>query len=53
MDSFKVVIHPLQVVLALLDGLLHLPLARSQGVLVLLAELYQLKLSKYCLIDLN
>ena len=46
MDGFKVVVHPLQVVLALLDGLLHLPLARSQGVLVLVPELDQLKMSK-------
>ena len=52
MDGFKVVVHPLQVVLSLLDGLLHLPLARSQGVLVLVAELDQLKLSNYSLIDL-
>ena len=47
MDGFKVVVHPLQVVLSLLDGLLHLPLARPQGVLVLVAELDQLKLSNY------
>ena len=46
MDGFKVVVHPLQVVLALLDGLLHLPLARSQRVLVLVPELDQLKMSK-------
>ena len=45
-DGLKVVVHPLQVVLALLDGLLHLPLARSQGVLVLVPELDQLKMSK-------
>ena len=46
-DGFKVVVHPLQVILTLLDGLLHLPLARSQRVLVLVAELNQLKSSKY------
>ena len=47
MDGLKVVVHPLQVVLSLLDGLLHLPLARSQRVLVLVAELDQLMSSKY------
>ena len=45
-DGLEVVVHPLQVVLSLLDGLLHLPLARPQGVLVLVAELNQLKSSK-------
>ena len=43
-DGVKVVAHPLQVVLPLLDGLLHLSLPRSQGLLVLVAELDQLKI---------
>ena len=47
MDGLKVVVHPLQVVLSLLDGLLHLSLARSQRVFILVAELNQLKSSKY------
>ena len=46
MDGVKVVVHPLQVVLPLLDGLLHLPLASSEGLLVLITELDQLKLQK-------
>ena len=43
-DGVEVVAHPLQVVLPLLDGLLHLSLPRSQGLLVLVAELDQLKI---------
>ena len=44
-DGVEVVAHPLQVVLPLLDGLLHLSLPRPEGLLVLVAELDQLKFS--------
>ena len=42
-DGVEVVAHPLQVVLPLLDGLLHLSLTRPEGLLILVAELDQLQ----------
>ena len=45
MDGVKVVAHPLQVVLSLLDGLLHLSLSGPEGRLVFVAELNQLKIA--------